>query len=147
MGNPAQDCPNAHATKVGGAWTWGTDESYGVLVLSDGRIQHRVKCNRCGQRSGPLPHDLVRSFGSPTPTWVERREEKQYEPCCVIGCAENGEDMHHFAPRNTFGTKAESWPILPLCRSHHIYWHREMDGYKWQQKSQHFDQRTDEVTT
>src|SRR5687768_13830879 len=127
MGQPQGSCPEVHSMKGEHGWTWGTSESYGIRIQCDGRVQHRVRCNRCGAQAGPIPIELIRSFGSPKATWVERSEPREYEPCCFLGCTQNGEDMHHFAPRNTFGSTADSWPVLPVCKEHHREWHQTMN--------------------
>lgn len=46
--------------------------------------------------------------------------------CSVIGCCELGSEWHHFAPYSVFREHANDWPVLPLCRRHHLEWHRKM---------------------
>jgi hypothetical protein len=49
--------------------------------------------------------------------------------CCVIGCQERGVEWHHFAPYYLF-EDANDWPIQPLCRRHHLEWHRKITEAK-----------------
>lgn len=126
-------CVHQHTTKSHGQWIRGTDETPGLVVCANGTHQVKMQCS-CGHRSSPLPYRLVRAWGIRREdiAWEKVHEPAEYPPCVVAGCGATPTELHHFAPRNTFGADAELWPVSPLCRPHHVEWHRRMDGYAWQ---------------
>lgn len=128
-------CPHAHTEKVDGQWTRGSADIFERVVTGNGIIQFKTRCHGCGQRGGPVPHAIAQEWVAVYGIDRERVNTPiAYEPCVVRDCGADGVDRHHFAPRNTFGSEAEDWPILPLCRRHHEHWHRTMDGYLWHRR-------------
>jgi hypothetical protein len=128
-------CPEQHARKFGSSWFRGSDDEIGVRINSIGRGAFRARCRRCGQQSSDIPRRVVVDrWRIPIEhlAWFEQSDPAEYDECTVEGCTTDGVEMHHFAPRNVFGsTEADRWPYLPLCRTHHVEWHRTMDGYRW----------------
>jgi hypothetical protein len=46
-------------------------------------------------------------------------------PCLV--CGDHDTEWHHVAPEalaEQFGGEWICWPVIPLCRKHHILWHQ-----------------------
>lgn len=129
-------CTAQHSTSDGHTWTRGEDEALGVIICADGRPMYKMLCRRCETKSSPVSTKLLDAW-SLTPDdieWQQLNEARQYEPCVVARCETTPTEYHHFAPRNTFGPDADSWPYLPLCRTHHVEWHERMDGYRWHRK-------------
>lgn len=124
-----------HAAKKYGCWTRGTRDEYGLLVKADGRISHRIRCIACGRLSSDVPLNQIKAWGIEDITFTDIRPAGQYDACVVVGCEKPGVDEHHFAPRNTFGEEADSWPTAALCRKHHVEWHQRMDGYRWHRQA------------
>ena len=50
-------------------------------------------------------------------------------PCSYSGCTETRTQMHHVAPRSIF-KDADSYPVVPLCRAHHVALHQRLDAWK-----------------
>ena len=50
-------------------------------------------------------------------------------PCSYSGCTETQTQMHHIAPRSIF-EDADRYPVVPLCRAHHVAWHQRLDAWK-----------------
>ena len=50
-------------------------------------------------------------------------------PCSYSGCTETCTQMHHVAPRSIF-EDADSYPVVPLCRAHHVALHQRLDAWK-----------------
>lgn len=131
---PSGPCPKQHTTKADGRWIRGDDEAPGLVVCGNGAQQVKMQCNHCGHRSSPLPYKLVRTWRIRRKdiAWTKQNDPNEYLPCVREGCDVTPTELHHFAPRNTFGGEADLWPVAPLCRTHHIEWHQRMDGYRWQ---------------
>lgn len=133
--DPRDTCPERHAVKNRDTGTWqrGTDDALGYIIQGNGILSYRLTCRTCGTRSSSVPktvaEHLVRN-GTPI-EWTQVNQPRSKPGCAVTGCTDPGVDNHHFAPRNTFGAEAEAWPVLPLCRRHHVEWHQRMDGYRW----------------
>lgn len=127
-------CSSQHTTKTEGRWVRGHDETPGLVICANGAQQVKMQCNLCGHRSGPLPYRLIHAWGIKRTDvgWEQVNDPAEYPPCVVEGCGAVPTELHHFAPRNTFADHADLWPVSPLCRLHHIEWHRRMDGYRWQ---------------
>jgi hypothetical protein len=128
-------CPHTHTRKdyTDGVGTWirGSAATFGVLVQGDGRAKYRARCEACGLVSTDIPVATLREWGgADLIEWSIERPGNDYEACSVLGCDSAGVEWHHFAPRNTFGSDADLWPVLPLCHGHHAEWHARMDGYK-----------------
>jgi hypothetical protein len=69
-----------------------------------------------------------------------------YRPCSYRDCQNPGIDMHHWAPRNTFGYwDCDNWPVSYLCKDHHRQWHAQMDGYRRNAKRPPHIEAQDEV--
>lgn len=45
-------------------------------------------------------------------------------------CGNRGTEEHHWAPKEIFGDKADSWPTDRLCLPCHIEWHEKMNIHK-----------------
>lgn len=127
-------CSLRHTRKTEGLWVRGEDERPGLITCGNGTQQVKMLCNGCGHTSSPLPYKLVRAWGIRREdiAWEKVNEPIEYAPCVVEGCTVTPTELHHFAPRNTFGVECDLWPVSPLCREHHVEWHRRMDGYRWQ---------------
>lgn len=126
-------CPRRHTTKTGGLWVRGDDETPGLVICGNGVQQVKLRCNHCGHKSSPLPYKLVHSWRIERTDigWTQTNTPYTYPPCVVLGCGAVPTELHHFAPRNTFGAdEADRWPVLPLCPPHHREWHTRMDGYR-----------------
>lgn len=134
-------CPATHAVKTYtdgvGTWTRGTDNVWFQYVQGNGGKKYRFRCLLCGRKSGDVPHDLIKQWiregviGARDLAPPVTRAPRTYPDCSYAGCTATITEQHHFAPRNTFGSDADSWPVLPLCREHHTQWHQRMDGYRW----------------
>lgn len=133
-------CPTEHTLKSyvaspRGEWNRGQENLFVLLVQGDGQCKYRLQCQSCGKRTSDLPTSIAASWGLFEKRYpfdiVDARQQNIYPACSVSGCADEGREFHHFAPRNTFGREAEAWPVLPLCRPHHLDWHQRMDGYRW----------------
>ncbi len=132
-----QRCPSAHSVTDGRTWTRGTNEGVEQIICADGREMFKMRCRDCDTAGGPVSPALLNGWGLNRGD-IEFRRTKEphvYEPCCVDGCGATPTEYHHFAPRNTFGADADDWPVLPLCRTHHVQWHRRMDGYRWHRRA------------
>lgn len=110
----------------------GTNEQTEIVVHRRG-IQVKRRCTNCGTATGALPMQAVWEWIGDLGKPVVRHSDfmEPYPPCSYKDCVEPGADMHHFAPRNTFGEDADNWPVMPLCQPHHQEWHRRMTGYSW----------------
>lgn len=100
----------------------------GYIVIANGDRQAKSHCLKCGANLGGLPRgSAILDFciwDKTDPTPCERCGESK------------GVELHHWAPRNTFGWEdAETWPVANLCRDCHHEWHRRMDGYQWRRRS------------
>lgn len=125
-------CPFDHAGKHDGEWRRGWLTAIGAVITRNGAIQYKGRCLGCGWTSGPLPHGVATEWlGGQKVAWLRINEAGEYPACSVRDCGAAGVDRHHFAPRNTFGSEAEDWPVMPLCKDHHVRWHTMMDGYRW----------------
>lgn len=115
-------------------WVLGGANEVTEVITTRRQIVVKRLCQNCGTRSGAIPKQAVLEWmaelGNPLP---RTGDLSPYPPCSYRGCSGGGEDMHHFAPRNTF-KDADDWPVLPLCRTHHVEWHTRMDGYRWHKK-------------
>jgi hypothetical protein len=49
-------------------------------------------------------------------------DSDRFAPCAVCG-AFTVLELHHLAPREFFGDKADRWPVVEVCRSCHEEWH------------------------
>lgn len=130
------NCPAQHSVSNGHTWTRGENEALGVIICADGRPMYKLRCRVCGTAGTPVSTRLLAAWGlGPADLeWEQRNEPRRYDPCVVANCGVTPTEYHHFAPRNTFGDEADSWPYLPLCRAHHVEWHTRMDGYRWHRK-------------
>lgn len=130
-----QDCAYSHTRKRDDIWRRGEDEDFELLQASNGRISFHLRCRHCGFRCSALPTRLVKQWGLSLNDvqHVQINPGRVYDPCSVSRCEETPTEYHHFAPCNTF-EDAWDWPCLPLCRPHHLEWHRRMDGYRWHAK-------------
>jgi hypothetical protein len=109
----------------------------GIYIKSNGNKEFRLRCSGCAK-----PHQAIRKTyakqliehaGMAIEFVTDGRDHKRV--CVVCDCEEIGTEMHHFAPRNIFGSECNDWPYLPLCREHHRYWHNKMNGYQTCAKS------------
>ena len=117
-------------------WTRGENEALGILIQGNGVLKYRTRCRECQKESTDLPNDVFNKWlAGDQVVWMRKREPNDYPGCSVLRCPEQGTEWHHFAPRNTFTDDADSWPVLPLCRPHHVEWHTRMDGYRWHAKA------------
>lgn len=132
-----QLCPFRHTT--GGSaipWVRGSNEKAEVILLRNGQRQVKLRCRNCGRLTGALPKQAVLEWMSDLGTPLVRQGwNEPYPPCSYRECDEPGEDMHHFAPCNTFGRDADNWPVMPLCKPHHREWHQRMNGYLWHRRA------------
>lgn len=122
-------CPYAHTGAPDRVWVRGDETRVEVVAKRNGVIDVKLRCDNCGRLTGTLPRDVVWEWLNPFGPMILRASDLS-EPCVVAGCESRSIEWHHFAPRNTF-PDADDWPVLPLCRPHHVQWHRQMDGYRW----------------
>ncbi len=122
-----QSCPRSHAREDLAA---APDSYLGLIIKSNATCSYLAHCGVCDAKVPTTKalhqsqlHRLVYVDDSPF--------SREHRTCSVTGCRAVGIEMHHFAPRNTFGADADNWPVLPLCRHHHRQWHETMDGYRW----------------
>lgn len=129
-------CDTPHARKVDGEWVRGARDLYQLVVAANGIGQIRVRCADCNQPCGFLPRDVWRNWqaAGAVLSGGQVNAPTVYPPCSYKDCDIKPTEYHHFAPYNTFGNDADSWPYLPLCREHHHQWHRTMDGYRWHRR-------------
>lgn len=123
-------CTQRHTVRLAGRWQRGTGDELVMLVKGNRSIAYRLRCTACGRQSTDVPLTQIKAWALAVAD-VEIRDTNTYDACVVAGCDQPGVDEHHFAPRNTFGDQADLWPTAALCRSHHVEWHRHMDGYRW----------------
>lgn len=117
-------------------WTFPKANTFelGGAVKQNGIIDFKVRCTGCGKTSGSVKKDdfvwlIERGIRL---TWMrERYANADTHVCQVKGCGSTAIEWHHVAPRSVFGEDAESWPIIPACRKHHVGWHQTMTGYTW----------------
>jgi hypothetical protein len=127
-----QQCTTSHVTRDNLR-----AERHHVLVIKcrNASFQVHVACSDCGERSGPLAKDRWAEVITMYPADIRYQDNSihaTYAACSVESCDEPGMEYHHFAPVNTFGWReANRWPLLPLCKEHHRFWHQTMDGYRW----------------
>lgn len=125
-------CQTAHATRE-----QLVAERHHVLIIicRNKSLQVHVACDDCGERTGPLAKDRWEEVILSYPHNYRQQDNSvhaHYEACSVESCDDPGMEYHHFAPVNRFGwVEADRWPILPLCKAHHLSWHKTMDGYRW----------------
>lgn len=50
--------------------------------------------------------------------------------CQYYGCQNAADDKHHYAPKSIFGTEADAYGVVNLCKFHHAKWHRMMNDWK-----------------
>ncbi len=63
--------------------------------------------------------------------WLDRANPtaEPTPPCSYSGCTETKTQMHHIAPRSIF-EDADWYPVVPLCRAHHVAYHQRLDAWK-----------------
>jgi hypothetical protein len=124
-------CKESHSVRDRdtGEWRRGSASSLGVHVLPNGKRSWRDRCV-CGWESAPPALEVVKAWGG-VETWHVDDPPRPWIPCGYKGCPDEGHDLHHFAPKNTFGDDADNWITGFLCRAHHNEWHSRMDGYQW----------------
>jgi hypothetical protein len=137
MTTQAVVCESIHAE-------WGNKRKFlhfeghhGLTILCrNGAHQVHIVCNTCGHRSGPLPKELWPEILKCDEVKIkDNTRDDHYPDCTVEKCTELGMEYHHFAPVNTFGrNEADRWPISPLCKEHHRFWHSTMNGYRYNAK-------------
>lgn len=129
-----ETCTEWHCEKnPGGIWSRGTADAYGLVYSGTGVPAPKAECRKCGARSGAIPYDVFKTWNIKPEQieWVISHHTANNVECVVVDCERIDVEWHHFAPRNTFGSDAEMWPCLPVCRGHHREWHQRMDGYHW----------------
>jgi hypothetical protein len=91
-------------------------------VDSIGQFWRFEGCRRCGERLGK------ETVSARDETLAVVQDLRRVNPPCVV-CGQWGTEFHHWAPKELFGrTEAEHWPTAWLCREHHVYWHKVMQG-------------------
>lgn len=136
-------CPEEHARKSNEtSWFIGSNGALGVWIGPSGMQIYKVECRRCGYRTSALPHAQVDYWlrAGVDIEWTEssadRYGPRDRPPCGYAECTNTVTQLHHYAPRNTFGADdADNWPVGALCQDHHRQWHQVMDGYRWHRKS------------
>jgi len=98
----------------------------------EGRIvAYFAVCSNCKRRCGAPNRywPLNPAFATKqNPTLA--RVAHQYGRCSYYGCRNRADDKHHYAPRSVFGTEADSYGTVDLCKFHHARWHRTMNDWK-----------------
>lgn len=131
-------CDGPHPEKHDGTWRYPKGRTaIRKFIKVNGIVNYELVCTTtgCKFKSTPIPSAAARNLIARLPTLADRNAETRGHVCCYYGCESTRVEWHHFAPRNTFGQEAHNYPIQPLCREHHQHWHRTMDGYRWQDKS------------
>lgn len=131
-------CPFRHTEKDDAlVWVRGDETRVEVIHQANGSgIAVKLRCENCRNLTGALPKSVWLEWFDPfDPNVVVRiNEDFDKEPCSYKGCTATNTEWHHFAPYNTFGSSANDWPVMPLCRAHHVEWHQRMDGYRWHRR-------------
>lgn len=108
------------------------------FIKSNGVTNFELVCTVRGCRfnTSPIPNAAAEQLLERLPILPTRyASQVGRHTCCYDGCDSTEIEWHHFAPRNTFGIESERFPIHPLCREHHRYWHQTMDGYRWHRRN------------
>ena len=100
------------------------------VEAKNGERMIRVVCSQCCVHSEWIGHAALLRHGVDPLTLPIDRSLRGDESCCVRDCSRSDTELHHFAPRSVFGIAADDWPVMPLCRDHHRYWHQLMGNYK-----------------
>lgn len=104
----------------------------GWVRRSNGTRQAFRRCLHCGLMLGSTLGAIPRG-GRVLDVCL--RDSTSPVPCERCGTT-TGVELHHWAPRNTFGQEeADLWPTSYLCRAHHQIWHQTMDGYRWNNRA------------
>lgn len=130
-------CHYTHTGKTGpnGTWTRGNAPETAILLIQGNGIRNiKLRCTHCKEISGAVPHKVAESWNL-AEIITEERIGRSDQKCVVTTCTSHYVEHHHFAPRNTFGSDADQWPVMPLCRAHHHEWHAQMDGYQWHKRA------------
>ena len=109
----------------------------GGVIKSNGQIAYRVRCVGCGKMSGELKKsDFISLIGQGKQyAWTrESNSNADVGVCQVRGCGSRHTELHHTSPRSVFGEQAEDWPLIYLCKKHHVEFHTKMTGYQWNSK-------------
>ena len=122
--------PESHTRCASDGWAVGTAQEDTVVVIQANGVRAiKRACRWCRNVSSAVPLAFALEHFDPLgPVVVVARPGE--DVCVHEECQSTEVEWHHFAPRNTFDD-ADNWPVLPLCRDHHIEWHRRMDGYRW----------------
>jgi hypothetical protein len=102
-------CGNCYSSKRG----------LGALRCSDGRVQVRAYCQRCGSRLSDVLK-LPKGLASHVPI---AEEAWRHYPCSVKGCQEEYSQEHHVMPQSIDFKLAYTYPTVFLCERHHRLWH------------------------
>ena len=107
------------------------------FIKQNGVVNYELVCTTPGCRfiSSPIPNAAGAILLGKLPE-LKTRYAARVSVCCYDGCESTAVEWHHFAPYNTFGEEANKFPVQPLCRDHHRYWHEKMDGYQWRRRGQ-----------
>lgn len=115
--------------------TWrrgGDQEELVEFPKVNGTVGLRMRCSTCGTHNlDDIAQARAAAWGLTVRGRLTPRVRTSLGPCSVKGCEETNVELHHFAPRNTFGEECDDWPVSALCVPHHREWHTRMDGYRW----------------
>lgn len=99
-----------------------------AFIMLNGSKTVVDKCPRCG-RDGDLNQPYLPSKDydwEMLPLWEDR--SKDSPKCSYLNCNnKEGVELHHFAPKATFGEDADNWPVAYLCKIHHNLWHKKIN--------------------
>lgn len=118
---PLSPCGHCDAT----AWSVGTTVTNGRIVA------YFAICSNCKRRCGapnrywPLNPAFAKEHSTDFVRTIHGRRQ-----CKFSGCQNHADDRHHYAPRGVFGTEADSYGTVDLCKFHHARWHRTMNDWK-----------------
>lgn len=124
-----------------GKWRYPKDRTaIRQFIKTSGAVNYELVCTTTGCRfhSSPIPNKAAEHLVKKLPLLHTRYSNhgRSDDPrCCYDGCESTQIEWHHFAPFNTFGVEADNFPVRPLCRYHHRYWHLKMDGYQWRARA------------
>lgn len=126
-------CDGPHPEKLNGTWRYPLGRTaIRKFIKSNGVTTYELVCttNGCRFKTSAIPSAGAQRLIGKLPMVDARHTSASTHTCGYLGCDSTEIEWHHYAPRNTFGYEADSYPCLPLCRAHHRHWHQMMDGYR-----------------
>jgi hypothetical protein len=122
-------------------------DDYGLLVCSDGKTTHIMRWCFVREETGigcnlPLKQrdyigktEFAKIDGRDPNTLpiVQDNRNSDNPVCGYNGCISNETQKHHYGFKRIFNVEdfeeADNWPVLPLCKEHHDYFHKKVEVY------------------